>query len=442
VSEKHNHIDRLTPEVLRDYHAGQLSKEQMHQVEKLMLDDPFYADALEGLEEYPADIIDQDLDALDQRLDELTQEAPSGFPWFKMAAAIILIATVAGLFWINQDKEIPSDAEEIRMEEAAPPAPGSTQPSVLQDASTTSPSPALKKAEDSIILPDNRLEEKLNAGIEEEEVSIEADEMMIMEEATEAARAVPKVTKLSAPKGVDQVEINIPMYNYDVSIDSVNQVLRRRVAGVAMSKARAAASTNTTKTLKGRIVDSDDKMALPGVNILIKGTTTGAVTNAKGFYEINLSTTPVTLVYRYLGYVTQEIVIVDQDSLNLSLVPDDVSLGEVVVTGIQWQEDENKRIDEFAQPEDGYSIFNQYLKENLVYPRAQLGSGIKGSVALRFTVDEDGQVTNFDITKSLGEAFDQEAIRLIREGPKWIPATDYKGDARESQVKVRIRFKE
>jgi len=414
----------------------------MHQVEKLMLDDPFYADALEGLEDFTSDLINQDLDTLDQRLDEQIENKTTGFPWFKMAAALILIATVAGLFWINQDNKPPMDAEEFRMEEAEPLAPGNTKPSILQDASTNSRSPALKKVEDSIILPDNRLEETLNAGIEEEEITIEADEMVIMDEVPETVRTAPNVARLAAPKGLNQVEINIPMYNYDASIDSVNQVLRGRVAGVAISQARAAPPSTTTKTLSGRIVDYDDEMALPGVNIMIKGTTSGAVTNADGFYELKLSSTPVTLVYQYLGYITEEIMIIDQDSLNLSLKPDNVNLGEVVVIADQMMEDENKRMDEFAQPEEGYAVFNQYLKDNLVYPRAQLGSGIKGSVAVRFTVDENGRVMNFEITKSLGEAFDQEAIRLIKDGPKWIPATDYEGDERVSQVKVRIRFKE
>lgn len=88
------------------------------------------------------------------------------------------------------------------------------------------------------------------------------------------------------------------------------------------------------RTVSGKVTGSDDGLPLPQVTILLKGTTNGTPTNNDGEYRIDVPADGGTLVFRYLGYVTQEIAIGSQSVINVILVPDATSLGEVVVTGV------------------------------------------------------------------------------------------------------------
>ncbi|WJJ98200.1 SusC/RagA family TonB-linked outer membrane protein [Algibacter luteus] len=83
------------------------------------------------------------------------------------------------------------------------------------------------------------------------------------------------------------------------------------------------------QTVSGTV--SDESGPLPGVNVLVQGTTTGTVTNFDGEYEINANNGD-TLVFSFLGYLTQEIV-VSGSTLNVTLSEDAAQLDEVVVVG-------------------------------------------------------------------------------------------------------------
>jgi len=85
------------------------------------------------------------------------------------------------------------------------------------------------------------------------------------------------------------------------------------------------------KVVSGKVTGSDDGLPLPQVTVLIKGTTRGVPTDMDGNYRLEVPT-GATLVFRYLGYVTQEVVIGNQTVLNIQLAPDATSLGDVVVT--------------------------------------------------------------------------------------------------------------
>ena len=84
--------------------------------------------------------------------------------------------------------------------------------------------------------------------------------------------------------------------------------------------------------------------------------------------------------------------------------------------------------------------FKQYLKESLRYPPEVAVEEVKGTVKVDFMVGADGTLSNFRIDKSLCAACDQEAIRLIREGPPWKPSTE-EDVPTEEKVTVKVKFK-
>lgn len=85
-------------------------------------------------------------------------------------------------------------------------------------------------------------------------------------------------------------------------------------------------------TITGTVVSSDDQSPIPGVNILIKGTTVGTTTDAEGKYAIVADKGDV-LLFSFIGYLNQEVTVDNQTALDITLQLDVVQLGEVVVIG-------------------------------------------------------------------------------------------------------------
>ena len=89
--------------------------------------------------------------------------------------------------------------------------------------------------------------------------------------------------------------------------------------------------------ISGQVTSSEDGGALPGVNILVKGTTVGTVTDLDGNYKITAPDENGTLVFSSIGFVTQEVAINGRAVIDLQLQADVKSLSEVVVVGYGTQ---------------------------------------------------------------------------------------------------------
>lgn len=81
------------------------------------------------------------------------------------------------------------------------------------------------------------------------------------------------------------------------------------------------------------IVTGQDGIAIPGVNIIAKGTTNGTTTDFDGNYTINDVSENTTLIFSYLGFITQEVIVNGRTNVNVLLIADAQQLGEVVVLG-------------------------------------------------------------------------------------------------------------
>ncbi len=86
------------------------------------------------------------------------------------------------------------------------------------------------------------------------------------------------------------------------------------------------------KTISGTVTDEAGQ-PLPGVTVLIKGTTTGTVTNMDGNYSISNISEGATLVFSFVGMRTQEVIITNQSSINLTMLVDAFGIEEVVTIG-------------------------------------------------------------------------------------------------------------
>ncbi len=86
------------------------------------------------------------------------------------------------------------------------------------------------------------------------------------------------------------------------------------------------------RSLSGKVTSSDDASPLVGVSVLVKGSNQGTTTDASGNYRLSIPDN-ATLLFSYVGFTRQEIVVGSRTALDVTLVADAASLSEVVVTG-------------------------------------------------------------------------------------------------------------
>ncbi|MBN7816258.1 SusC/RagA family TonB-linked outer membrane protein [Algoriphagus pacificus] len=95
----------------------------------------------------------------------------------------------------------------------------------------------------------------------------------------------------------------------------------------------------TQRTVTGKVTDMQDKISLPGVAIMVKGTSIGTVSGEDGSYSIRLMEDRDVLLFSYLGYATQELELSPgQTVLNVELSPTDFGLDQVEVLATGYQE--------------------------------------------------------------------------------------------------------
>lgn len=128
---------------------------------------------------------------------------------------------------------------------------------------------------------------------------------------------------------------------YDILIDISRDAklgFKRVNTNINVKKLPKGESATVTEelaviTVSGTVTAQADGTGLPGVNVLVKGTNTGTVTNIEGSYSINVANNDDVLVFSSIGYVTQEVPVNGQTTIDISLAEDVQSLSEVVVVG-------------------------------------------------------------------------------------------------------------
>lgn len=126
------------------------------------------------------------------------------------------------------------------------------------------------------------------------------------------------------------------------------------------------------RTITGTVTDAEDGSTLPGVSVTVAGTTIGTQTNVDGAFSISVPSTATTLIFTYIGYTRQTIIIGSKTTINVALFSDANLLSDVVVTalGISRQ---SKSL--------GYSATSVKSEEITKNSPVSLFDGLQGKVA-------------------------------------------------------------
>ncbi len=141
-------------------------------------------------------------------------------------------------------------------------------------------------------------------------------------------------------------KINVKLNNSKID-EALNQILKDTGLNYAIKDRQIIikkeqqteanfSSVQQQKTVTGKVVD-EDGLPLPGVTVVVKGTTTGTITDTDGDYTIPDVTSNSTLLFSFVGMLTQEIFVGDQSSINVTMKIDAIGIDEVVAVGYGTQ---------------------------------------------------------------------------------------------------------
>jgi TonB-linked SusC/RagA family outer membrane protein len=137
------------------------------------------------------------------------------------------------------------------------------------------------------------------------------------------------------------------------------------------------------KVVKGVVTDVNTGDPLPGVNIIIEGTTTGVVTDMNGLYSIEVPGPEAVLVFSFVGYLSENIRVNGQAVINISMAPEIKSLDEVVVIGYGTQ----RRKDDTGSIS---SMNSERIRENASSILTQASQGRVAGVEMEQTSSRPG----------------------------------------------------
>jgi len=95
------------------------------------------------------------------------------------------------------------------------------------------------------------------------------------------------------------------------------------------------------RMVSGKVTDTNNGSGIPGVNILVTGTTIGTVSDENGNYTIKIPSNDASLSFSFIGYKKQTIFVGNQSTVNVALKPSDIGVEEVVVVGYGTMKKEN-----------------------------------------------------------------------------------------------------
>ncbi len=437
--------EHLSQNQLLRYQAAQMNNAEMQLVERHLLDCALCSDALEGLERLAPlqtqSAIEEVKSRLTARIEESkTKTIPLYWKW--AAAASVLLLVTAAIF-LMQETDSTADQQlsqqEVREEPALPRNPqpaitpsGADNPQAAatnrnnaapanQEAKPAAP-PVTRQPE--IIAPEDAEEDAIAIPASEEALADRAAGVAVSEYNDIAQEALRK-DSMPAAQAYDTKSAEA-----DLEIESPARPNPESSATIQNYSSASAAQ----KQLNGKVIEATSGEPLPGVSIRIKDSEKGTVTDMNGEYSLELPASETLLSISFIGY-SDKLVLVDKTTTELvaALEQDVQTLSEVVVTGnatARMQRNvtgattaiEQPTATNSARPADGMQTFRKWVKKALRYPDAAREARIEGVVEVEFFVEADSTLSQFQITNPLGYGLDEEAIRLVKEGPRWQPA--------------------
>ncbi len=423
VNKKKLHISTDSADIFKKYLNGELNASEAHHFERHLLNDAFENDALEGISSIDADTLEHDLKTLRSKI-----ETRSRSRWLRpvlyAAASIAITVGILTTLWQLQPEQLPTVSDNVEIKPTPTPkkehAPEAIEEKIPLEFSA--PIPKKETAKTRPIKRSAKIDKKYDAPQTTKQLATPLEKNVDFSLADNEALKI-NIPQSDAPKS--RLENEVMNVDYG-TLEGIN------IEGMS------GYDTDQKLFIKGRITDRN-RHPLPGASINVEGTNLATVANLDGSYEMEIPAKDSSKSIRvdFVGFVAQESNILPNDSLNFVLNEEILALSELVT--VSSSEKSKRAISENidAQPEVGMEAYIAELEKNLRYPSN--GSGKKELVVALVTINYRGEIRNIEVKRSPGEDYSIETVRVIRNGSKWLPATN-KGFPIEDTVKIKINF--
>lgn len=449
---------------IEKYHKGQLTPAEMHALEKAALDDPFLAEAMEGYAHLHQPV-EADLAELRARLRERVESKGSAplvpipgmeksgrSPWWRAAAAAILLGALGwGIYqWgFNEGQEPIAKETEAQNSDIR-------KLGNLGDSGKLEKNSEIQNSENSKNLEnlrDSGSNVREMTSSKEKTIDGKGNETFVNDNNEISAQPAPPVS--GAPVAAEQFEAQKELKEAGAKKLEDNKSIAARAlsrnASAAEPTATAAdrdsvapylyevASRNAQSNrqnfvqrnqqpnyhiFRGKVLDAD-KQPLPFANITNISDQVGTYADANGNFVLISEDSTMNVQVRSIGFLNNNITLMPKAGGNLINLREDQSL-RTRVLDTTYRVLNLARLNtlkhEEPEPIDGWQKYDTYVANNLQIPdnlRPKLPPA--PTVELSFEVDKLGQPVNIRVIKSLCNECDAEAIRLIRDGPRWKP---------------------
>ncbi|MEI2738156.1 MAG: carboxypeptidase-like regulatory domain-containing protein [Chitinophagaceae bacterium] len=484
-----NNIKHFTAADIERYHKGMLSNKERHDLEKAAMNDPFLADALEG---YAVAGVNagNDIAELKKKLSDKVEKAKvisirvAPRNSFRALRAAILVAFVAGAsyliyqFGFNKKEGEIAQAETAKKETTGL---ADTTKVVINNPTTSAPVSEIRADNGNTVTaltqntatvtdketkPGGSTNNNVINGETTGAIGKKNDEDLTISRSKDIPSATTNPVKgadeknnwyKTADKDAEKKEVA----HEDAAEKNKVKVSNKQEADDALAKKQAEQQQNNrsvaaarkatdnnyyrdqqaSNVFRGRVIDADNN-GVPFANVTnVQDNNAGTYTDARGYFNLTYPDSVMSVQVRSVGFENTNVQLRNTASNNQVVMQEDrKSLSEVVLTNqkpnaaARNNRDVNLKLEE-PEPADGWENYDAYLVNNLEVPEdlknRQNGSG---EVQVSFEVDKNGEPINIKVEKSLCTKCDKEAIRLIKEGPKW------KRKAKKGRTTVSIYF--
>ena len=111
---------------------------------------------------------------------------------------------------------------------------------------------------------------------------------------------------------------------------------------------------------------------------------------------------------------------------------------------VQEEEEEEEEIFQVVEKVAGFpggqAKLMEFLRKELVYPQIAIDNNVQGRVIVQFVVNKDGSIQDVKVARGVDPVLDEEAIRVVKKMPKWIPA-EQRGKTVRSRFQLPVMFK-
>ena len=181
-------------------------------------------------------------------------------------------------------------------------------------------------------------------------------------------------------------------------------------------------------TASGRVGDKNTGEPIVGAAIKIVGTTKGTVTDKDGRFKLTVKRGDEVQV-AYVGYESQSLPIRNYNEIGLHLEFD------LVKNNVDEANKIYDAVEKMPEFPGGKEALKSYVASSIKYPAEAEKAGIQGRVHTAFIVEKDGCVTGARAMTSVDPQLDAEALRIVRNMPKWTPGMQ---DGKPVRVKYLV----